>query len=339
MKLSTSSIDDVSAQSCPFPEESFPLLSGSLWGIMTYYNPQNYVNKRANLRIAADNVRRQGLNLVVVEATEAGRPFVIEDDIADTVIRVHVTAVLWMKERLINLAIDALPKDCDKVAWLDGDVLLEDDCWVKKLPPLLEKFAVVQLFSTAYWMGRSGPGHRSRRRPSQPYADVERVALGVAFAASFTTKLRLSAPGHVGFAWAARRSILSPLGLYDRFIIGGGDSIMALAALGAPSDHFLSIINTPKLAENARKWIAAMQREVNGSVTALDGAIYHLWHGDRTNRGYLSRYKILSEADFDPESDLRINGDGIFEWASNKPALHSGVRNYFSLRKEEQTPQ
>ncbi len=59
-------------------------------------------------------------------------------------------------------------------------------------------------------------------------------------------------------------------------------------------------------------------------------------HGSWTNRGYWLRQDILARTNFDPAIDLRVNEDGCWEWASDKPELHSWVARYFKSRNEDE---
>ncbi len=81
-------------------------------------------------------------------------------------------------------------------------------------------------------------------------------------------------------------------------------------------------------------WAKAMHARVNSSVYFTSGTILHLWHGDFQNRAYASRDLILKQNNFNPSKDIIKNEIGIWEWASDKPALHQSVRNYFFQRKE-----
>ena len=56
--------------------------------------------------------------------------------------------MLWQKERLLNLALAALPDRCDAVAWLDCDVVFEDDDWPARAVEALQRFPLIQPFQT-----------------------------------------------------------------------------------------------------------------------------------------------------------------------------------------------
>ena len=55
--------------------------------------------------------------------------------------------VLWQKERLLNVALDFRPDDCEEVAWLDCDVVFAANDWPERARAALETHSLVQLFS------------------------------------------------------------------------------------------------------------------------------------------------------------------------------------------------
>jgi hypothetical protein len=67
-----------------------------------------------------------------------------------------------------------------------------------------------------------------------------------------------------------------------------------------------------------------------GGSAAIDGEIRHLWHGELADRRAGERHAGLAAHAFDPRADIVGSAaDGAWRWASNKPALHSYVRQYF----------
>ncbi|WP_144057447.1 glycosyltransferase family 2 protein [Novipirellula maiorica] len=67
----------------------------------------------------------------------------------------------------------------------------------------------------------------------------------------------------------------------------------------------------------------------------IEGAVYHLWHGSQGHRQHGTRQSILSRHGFDASTDIRLNSDGILEWASEKPKLQAEVREFFQRRRED----
>ncbi|UCC82212.1 MAG: hypothetical protein JSW46_14645 [Gemmatimonadota bacterium] len=329
------------AEELPAPQISASL-PGELWGITAYFNPAGYKNKLQNLRMFAERVRSQGVKLMVVELAFGRSPFEVPEELCDVLERRRSDAVLWQKERLMNIGVDLLPSACDKVALLDGDILFENDDWVEETATLLESYCVVQPFDTAYWLAKGmltaptddvGLGNREGQSlPSMAYAMSHTADRREAFA-------HYHKNGHLGFAWAVRRWLLKKHRLYDRQILGSGDFDFGHAIYG-DEDYWNGrswMVHrvSPKLLADIVKWSTALYHDVHGSVSYVPGRVLHLWHGDQKDRQYCDRLDILKICDFDPEVDLVKNEDDAWIWGSEKPQLHKWAQEYFHSRKEE----
>lgn len=314
------------------------LLPGEFWGVCAHFNPTGQDILVHNLQIFATRCRAQGLKLLVVELAFADRPFQLADDVADMVLRRRTDTVLWHKERLLNLGIDHLPPACDKVAWLDGDILFDNADWVAQTALALKHHAVVQPFDTACWLPRP-----PARLPAEPPMGLdEGCALPgmAARMAAHTDRRRALADyfqhGHTGFAWAARRDLLARHHLYDRHILGGGDVTLAHAFFG-DADYwrgrnvFCRGMSKAEIAA-AGRWGQALFADIATPVGHVPGRVLHLWHGRVAARGYMERARVLTENGFDPDADIRVDDDGVLCWTSDKPGLHRGVHDYFHRR-------
>jgi hypothetical protein len=194
-------------------------------GVVTaYFNPAGFRSRRRNYDLFRDRIQAAGIPLVTVEYALGNRPFELPPGIG--VHRVRGRDIMWQKERLLNVAIAGLPDTCRKVAWLDADVLFENPDWAVTAAARLDEFPVVQLLDRAV---------RLRREVS---ADDGHGDTYPGFAAVYTRQPQrllagdFAAPGHTGFAWAARREVLASRGLYDACIAGSGDHMMAHAFAG-----------------------------------------------------------------------------------------------------------
>src|SRR3974377_2142226 len=98
-----------------------------LWAITCYFNPMRYRRRLINFRIFREYLK---VPLVVVELA-FGPEFELQAQDAEILIQLRGGAVLWQKERLLNVALQALPKDCHKVAWLDCDIVFKALDWHK----------------------------------------------------------------------------------------------------------------------------------------------------------------------------------------------------------------
>lgn len=310
-------------------------LQGEIWGVIAHFNPAGYTNKLDHLSLAASRVRRQGLRLLIVEAAFSKSAFAVSSELADVVVQVISPAILWQKEALLNIGIAALPRSCDKVVWLDGDVMFGSDEWVRETASLLNSFVMVQPFVRALWLKphiRSIPDLDSASMGDSP-AGIERVLDGTAFHESSQPSSDYP-HGHPGFAWAARRSVIDQHGLYDRLVLGGADILMAGAMYGIAGPAVQRFYCNERQISHIAPWMSGFHGSVQGSVAFCSGNIYHLWHGDHKKRQYQDRYSILVMNEFDPVCDISRAENGTWDWGTHKPRLHESVRQYFWDRDE-----
>lgn len=313
------------------PHSSRVKLPGTLWGIVTYFNPAGYPNKIVNFRLFRASLRKQGLPLVAVEAVMGDTEHELQDDDAERVIRVRATAVLWQKERLYNIALQHLPPDCDKVVWLDGDVLFGNDGWIGGLSDALEHAVIVQPFEQAVQLPKGVTRVLSAESPA---VAKNSAPSSIAWWLSNRCPRNGIMGGHCGYACAARRSFLDAFGFYDHGIAGSGDAIMMGAFFGIePRLNRYVHLDHCLLLDHAAGWSSRVADAVRGDVRFIPGTAYHLWHGSRQNRFYVERGALLT--DFDPDHDIVIDAQGCFAWATDKPNLHARVRSYFWMRDEE----
>jgi hypothetical protein len=79
--------------------------------------------------------------------------FELEETDADILIQISGGAVLWQKERLLNVAIQSVPPAVGHIARIDGDVIFERTNWMDEAQTQLKDFKVVQLFSDLVDLG------------------------------------------------------------------------------------------------------------------------------------------------------------------------------------------
>ena len=110
--------------------------ASDFWAITSYFNPAGYGSRRANYRHFRKHL---GVPLVAVELSFDGNFELTEGD-AEILIQLTGGDVMWQKERLLNLALEALPPECDKVMSIDCDVIFTDPDWCEP-SPLLARLA------------------------------------------------------------------------------------------------------------------------------------------------------------------------------------------------------
>src|SRR5262249_46941224 len=91
----------------------------TLWAISSYFNPAGFRRKLANYRLFRE---RLIVPLVTVELAY-GPNFQLTEGDADVLVQIRGRDVMWQKERLLNLALQALPGECKNVVALDCDII------------------------------------------------------------------------------------------------------------------------------------------------------------------------------------------------------------------------
>jgi hypothetical protein len=230
---------------------------------------------------------------------------------AEGLFRARSAHALWQRERLLNLALRSLPAICTKVVWLDGDVEFENSNWSDATSRRLDQCAIVQPFERVRLLGVGGnhvvvPG----------------------FAASLVGDPSLSIHGHPSIAWAARRDLLERHGLYDACVVGGGDHWMTHAFAGdwdGPCAQRLLPEDTPGRA-HAVRWAEAVYPCVRARIGFVEGTAVCNWR------------RPFSEATgplpFDPERDLVVNSEGLWEWRTCNAAWDLRVQERLVLLRD-----
>lgn len=280
-------------------------------GVVTcHFNPCGYV---APVRNYHEFKAKLGVPLVTVEMSYTGR-FEFDDSIK---IKADINRNnMWQKERLLNIGIESMPADVDAVAWVDADIIFQNPNWYEDTKQLLSVYPVVQLFEHVDYQGPDG--------------SVERQTASWAYNHKIKDKQAYGAPG---FAWAARCEAIAD-GLHDQDIVGGGDCHLLAGWLDETKFVQRQYAGMEVWTDEFLEWKKNQLPRVRGKIGCVSGDAYHLFHGTRENRQYLSRVDILKRHDFTP-ADIRIDGNGLWEWATDKPGLRRDVAEYFAGRKED----
>jgi hypothetical protein len=194
-----------------------PMRQGSgdtVWAITSYFNSAPDKRRLQNYRVFRAKL---GVPLVTVELSFDGH----FDDDADILIQISGGAVLWQKERLLNVALKSVPQNARNIAWLDCDIVFERTDWMHEAKLKLCDVNIAQLYSDLVDLG---PGDQSNiQYDSLRSSGHGIISRGLRQLTATPEAIRLTLPG---LAWAARRDILEDHGFYDAMIMGGGDTSM-----------------------------------------------------------------------------------------------------------------
>jgi hypothetical protein len=297
--------------------------------VTTYFNPCAYQTRRRNYDRFIDGMRAAGVPCITVECAFGDAPFELPPRL--DVLQVRSRALLWQKERLLNLAASWLPSRCRYVAWLDCDIEFDAPDWPDQAIRVLRNHPVAQMFETCVRLDRNDT------IGSQPDL-VESFAAVMARRPDSLDAGRYDLHGHTGYGWAMRREIFDTVGLYEAAVSGSADHFMAHAIYG---DYNFCIQNA--LKHDARQiahlkaWGDRFHVMVQGNLGVVPGKIRHLWHGDLADRRYFLRMHEITDLGFDPWADLHIAPGAPIEWATDmqKPALQQYFADYFASRRED----
>ena len=114
-----------------------------IWAITCYFNTSQSKQRLKNFRRFHAAL---SIPLIAIELSFSGE-FDLDESDADVLIKRQVSDVLWHKERLLNIAIDAVPDDCKAISWLDADIIFTDEKWHHKALEALKHFPIIQPYS------------------------------------------------------------------------------------------------------------------------------------------------------------------------------------------------
>ena len=296
-----------------------------LFAVTCYFNPVRYRSRRVNYDVFRQNL---GQPLITVELSYDGE-FELKPGDATQLIQVRATDVMFQKERLLNLALDALPAACDEVAWIDCDVLLPDG-WARRASEALRTYRLVHLFERHFNFHQDGVG---------------KTQFGTSVARKFLTgemtleHFSAHAPPLLkttwGGAWAAPRELLDTHRFYDPCVAGSGDVALFSAAAGGFDRPLFAMRMNQEWHRHFLAWAKPFHEAIGGRITYLEGDMHHLWHGETKNRIYIERYPQLQKFQFNPDEDLALTPEGCWRWNSNKVEMQEWIANYFGNRRED----
>jgi hypothetical protein len=234
------------------------------------------------------------------------------------------SAPLWHKENAINIGIrKLLPKEWKAVAWIDADIEFDNIHWAEDTLKILNSKSpiVCQLFSHALDLDYlENPMTIFQSFGYQHCLGKKHGGTGLEF-------------WHPGFGWACNRTAYEKMGgLYEHSILGSGDHNMALSFI----NKGLKSVNDGVTKGYKDHIIAFQERSAGILLGYTPGVIRHYFHGQKKNRRYVDRWKILVTYLYDP-SHLTYNSDGLLIPTERcNPDLLKNIMQYFRERNEDE---
>ena len=326
-------------------------LDGELWLITTYFNPVKYKNKREIFIKFYNRIKEQGAKLVIVELAGSLedcelKDLIRPDDIYEPFIA-SPTDNIWQKEKLLNYGLSKLPSTsvCDKVMWIDCDILIKDNDWIQKTNKLLDKYAVVQPMEFCVKLSNKNIIPKNITDLSFEHEYKNRAILNNAWIAAYLKFGRISldgrAPqtwGHPGFCCAFQRSIIDDIGFFSHRPDCSNDSLMSFAIIG--NYHEKENILRSGVGDLYDKWGQTIfERTMNSMGYIEGGVVYHIYHGSFDNRKYEEQNSVVAKLGYYYSRDIISynNKEHLMEWSEFAPTkLRIYFNNYFGARKENE---
>ena len=264
------------------------------------------------------------VRVYVVELIYKNQKFIITDAKNKNHLQIKTDVPIWHKENMINLGVKyLLPKDYKAFAWIDADIEFDNNSWALDTLKILNGSKdVVQLFSHCVDMDKN----------------CDNITVHNSFGYSYNKNKKYQVKSkdfwHPGYAWAITRSAYEKIGgLYDKGILGSGDSIMALSFINKCKDiqnikYTDDYNNSMNLFQNSAKMLR---------LGYTPGIIRHYYHGSKLNRNYTERWKILMAHKYSPIEHLTYDDMGILIPTKVFPQeFIKDIYKYFVERKEDE---
>lgn len=277
--------------------------------------------------------KTKNVKLTVVEAAYGDRHHELKNDAHKAgaeYLGLRTKSEIWIKENMINLgARHTIVKNpsCKYIAWIDMDVFFRDDNWAINTVHQLQHFEVVQPWSECCDLGPEGGiislhksfGHQHQKRKRKKKANNCKPYYEFA---------------HTGYAWACTRRFWEATGgLVDFPILGSGDHHMALGMVGEIENSIHKTMHNA-FFRKLYEWQARAVRATKHEVGYVIGAIEHMFHGPKKRRYYIERWKILVKHNFNPDTDLQYDDQGLIQ-LTGKPGLEQDIHLYNLSRAED----
>lgn len=309
-------------------------------------NPVRYESRYRLFREFTKHMGDMGAQLLTVEQAFGNRPFVVTERDREDHLQFRTDVELWHKENMINLAIEYLCQwrpDWKYVAWIDADVTFQRRDIITETVQQLQHYDFVQMWSHVADLGPKGEIVKQDVSFMYQYhkngMSPPKTAKGVPSKYGYGTK-ESGYFWHPGYAWAARRSALDRVRLFDKGILGSSDHHMAMALVGKGELSVPTGLSSGYY-DAVRTWEQLATLNIRRNVGFVPGTITHGWHGTKTKRKYTERWDVLRKSQFDPHRDLVRDAQGLYRlndfMDERSIRLRDDIRLYFRDRDEDST--
>ena len=300
--------------------------------IMYYWNHFKRDSLLRNFFICHNNLSKFNTDIIPIEISTNGT----FDLHFPGTIKLQTDQLLWQKERVINFAVQKLPQSIKYVAFIDGDILFPDENWVFKAKDKLNSTndLMLQLFSTVYYLPRNHckyNGYYSYFNYSVGKNIFDSNGIENYKKDFLSDSFYYANPG---MAWMCKKETILKNPLYDKCIIGGGDTINLINWLGIKNSDNIPFVKKNKKKNQIFVDELKIMKDILLNIDCLDSPIFHLNHGNKINRQYKTRLDILEKYNFSPITDLTIE-QGLYRYTGSNSEILNDIKEYFRQRNED----
>jgi hypothetical protein len=294
--------------------------------IVVVSNPCLYAKRYILLKEFVKRIEEEeeNVNLFVVELAYDKQKFYVTSKTNKNHLQIRTCDPIWHKENMVNLGVKyLLPKSWKAFAWIDADIEFDSNSWALDTLKILNGCKdVVQLFSHCIDMDKN----------------ENTLNIFNSFGYSFNKAKKYTQRGidywHPGYAWAITRKAYEKIGgIYDKGVLGSGDSIMALSFINKSGN-----MNNVNYSEDYNNSMLEFQQKAKTlRLGYTPGIIRHYFHGSKVNRQYTERWQILIRHQYSPIHHLTYDSFGILiptEQFSEE--FKNDIMDYFKERKEDE---
>ena len=295
----------------------------TLYLLVSYFNYNSNKSRERNIYTFIEKNSNSKVKIVVIEAIYNNCNQL--KDLSSQVflhLKYNVKHPISLQDNLINVGINKIPKDWQYLAWIDSDVIFNNENWADNILKELQDKDIVHCFKEADFLNQDGTPSNFNFL-SECYTHINNIKY-------FDMHQR----SHCGFVWALKRSFYEQIKeIFDYSIIGSNDVVMNLVVLKKSlEDYFLNSGYSKEYIDLVTEYY---NRKKEVKFTFIDNKITHLWHGDINNRNYHLRKSILKKYQFNPNQHILKNEDGIIELTEKGLIMLPYIKNYFELKEKE----
>ena len=291
--------------------------------LLVYFNACSYNNLERNFKLTYQSLIYAEIPVFLVEHLFKDQEPLFPEN-GSTIFNTRSDSYMFYKENLLNWLMPRIPRQFTKFYMMDCDLIFSSPTWYDDVSTLLDTHDAVQPFQDAIWL-----------KSDLKTVDMKRV--GTVYASIPENIVILM--NHPGLAWAFRREFIEPIGIFDLNILGSGDSLLASSIIRCKGhdslfDNYLTILHT-----YFKKYYELFN---NTRQTYYKQDVYHLWHGNQTNRwGSKNRYEQFQDScknnNITEKGHLfQENSYGIYEYKDSiREEFNKILLDYFQSRDED----